>query len=135
MNQGVKYKRITYGSGAGQNFLDEASFPAEDDFSDFKFGQAYTNWLMLIETVADPVVEQGWHAHHKHMVSDRGFQDWVQAWCAHNHLLHSQFMLKPFILDVLNPAYEKQFEWCKLDQALLSNCTNSHDYMRPGSQG
>jgi len=80
MNQDVKYKCITYGPGASKTFLDETSFPTEDDLSDFKFGKAYTNWLTLIEAVSDPVVEAGWHAHHKHMVSDQGFQDWAQAW-------------------------------------------------------
>jgi len=54
----------------GQNFLDESSFPPEDDLSEFEFGQAYINWLTLIEAVSDPVVECGWHGHHKRMVSD-----------------------------------------------------------------
>ena len=53
----------------------------------------------------------------------------------HDHLLHSCFMLKPFIVDVLSPAYGKQFEHCKLDQALLGTCTASCDYMHPGSHG
>ena len=48
-NQYVKYKCITYGSGAGKTFLDEAAFPTEDELSDFEFGQAYTNWLTLIK--------------------------------------------------------------------------------------
>jgi len=85
--------------------VDKTAFPSEDKLRNFEFGQAYTNWLTLIETVSDPIIEQGWHGHHKRMVSDRGFQDWVQAWCAHNHLLHSQFMLKPFILDASSAAY------------------------------
>jgi len=38
----------------------------------------------------------------------------AQAWCAHDWLLHSQFMLKPFILDPSMPQIEKQFEHCKL---------------------
>src|SRR5882672_12804756 len=67
------------------------------------------------------------------MVSDRGFIDWSQACHAHDHLLHSRFMLKPFVLDVSSPAYEKQFEHCKLDQALLGNNGRPRDYMRPGS--
>ena len=50
----------------------------------------------------------------------------------HDHLLHSFFMLKPFILDISSPAYKKQFEHCKLDQALLISCTPSPDYMCPG---
>jgi len=83
--------------------------------SDFEFGKAYTNWLMLIETVSDPMIEQGWHAHHKRMVSDRGFQDCAQACHAHDLLPHPWFMLKPFILDVSSAVYEKQFECCKLD--------------------
>jgi len=83
-NQVVKYKHITYSSGARKTFLGEATFPAEDKLSNFEFGQAYTNWLTLIETVLDPMLEQGWHAHHKSMVSDRGFQDWAQAWHAHD---------------------------------------------------
>jgi len=57
-----------HGSGASKTFLDETSFPTEDDLSDFKFGKAYMNWLTLIEAVPEPVVESGWHAHHKHMV-------------------------------------------------------------------
>src|SRR5882672_4467061 len=67
-NQNVKYKKLAYGSGAGQTFLDEASFPSEDQLSDLKFGQEYTNWLTLIETVSDPIIEQGWRAHHKRMI-------------------------------------------------------------------
>src|SRR5882672_11261947 len=43
-------------------------------------------------------------------------------------------MLKPFVLDMSSPAYEKQFERCKLDQALLGNHGKSRDYMRPGSR-
>jgi|SRR5882724_7957421 len=83
------YKHITYGSGAGKTFLDETAFVTEDALSDLKFGQACTNWLMLIESVLDPVIEQGWCMHHKRMVSDRGFSYWVQAWHAHDQLLHS----------------------------------------------
>jgi len=55
---------------------------------DFKFNQAYTNWLTLIET-SDLAVEQGWRAHQKHMVSDRGFIEWAQTWCVHDRLLQS----------------------------------------------
>src|SRR5882724_13405328 len=108
MNQDIKYKHITYGSGMGKTFLNEATFPTEDELSDFEFGQAYTNWLTLIETVLDPMIEQGWHRHHKRMVSNRGFQDSVQAWHAHDCLLCSCLMLKPFILDASGTAYEKQ---------------------------
>src|SRR5882724_4460948 len=46
-NQDVKYKCLTYGSGVGKTFLDKSSFPSEDQLSNFKFSQAYTNWLML----------------------------------------------------------------------------------------
>ena len=70
MNQDVKYKHITYGSGMCKTFLDEAAFPTEDELSDFEFGQAYMNWLTFIEAVSDPIVEQGWHVDHKCMVSD-----------------------------------------------------------------
>jgi len=59
MNQNVKYKCINYGSGTGNHFLDKASFAPEDDLNDFEFGKAYTNWLMLSETVLDPVMEGG----------------------------------------------------------------------------
>jgi len=68
-NQDIKYKHIIYGSGVGKT-LDETVFPTEDELSDFEFGQAYMNWLTLIEAVSDPIVEQGWHVHHKCMVSD-----------------------------------------------------------------
>jgi len=85
-NQDVKYKCITYSSGAGKTFLDEAAFPTEDKLSHFEFGKAYTNWLMLIKTVSDPVIEQGWCTHHKKMVSNRGFQNWAQACHAHAQL-------------------------------------------------
>jgi len=47
-NQDVKYKHITYSSGMGKTFLDEAAFPTEDKLSNF--GQSYTNWLTLIES-------------------------------------------------------------------------------------
>ena len=57
-NQDMKYKHITYSSGAGKTFLDEAAFLAEDDLSDFEFGQAYTNRLTQIEMVSDPMIEQ-----------------------------------------------------------------------------
>jgi len=100
-NQDVKYKCLTYGSGIGNTFLDEASFPVEDHITDFELNQAYTNWLTLIEMFSDPAMEQGWHAHHKCMVSDRGFIKWAQAWHVHNHLLHSQFMQKPLMSSIL----------------------------------
>ena len=70
ISENVKYKCINYGSGAGKHFLDDASFPPEDDLNHFEFGQAYVNWLTLVETVSDPVVELGWHMHHKHMTVD-----------------------------------------------------------------
>jgi len=128
----MKYKQLTYGSGIGKTFLNEASFPVEDQLTDFEFNQAYTNWLMLIETVSDPAMEQGWHAPHKCMVSDRGFVKWAQAWHVHDHLLCSQFMQKPFILDGANPAYKKQLKCCKLDQALQCMHGESHEYMHLG---
>jgi len=64
----VKYKHITYRTGAGKTFLDGTAFVAEVTLSDFEFSQAYTIWLTLIEVVSDPVIEQGWHTHHKRMV-------------------------------------------------------------------
>jgi|SRR5882724_2503675 len=48
------------------------------------------------------------------MVLDRGFQDWEQAWHAHDQLLHSHLMLKPLILDPSSATYEKQFEHHKI---------------------
>ena len=66
----VKYKHINYGLGAGKTFLDGMYFSVKDDLNDFEFGQAYTNWLTLIETVSDPVVKQGWHSHHKRISMD-----------------------------------------------------------------
>jgi len=109
-NQDMKYKCLTYGSGIGKTFLDEAAFPSEDPLSNFEFGQAYTNWLTLIKMVSEPPVSLGWCAHHKRMISDRGFVEWALAWHAHDRLLCSCFMQKPFILDVSSPAYEKQLE-------------------------
>ena len=126
------YKCITYSSGVGKKFLDETAFVAEDSLSDFEFGQAYTNWLTLIKSVSDPVIEKGWHMHHKWRVLDSGFQDWAQAWCAHDWLLHSQFMLKPFILDPSSATNEKQFEHCKLDQAWICFCGSLDYYMWTG---
>jgi len=111
-----------------------ASFPTEDQLSDFQFGQAYTNWLTLIKTVSDSIVEQGWCAHHKCIALDRGFMEWEQAWCSHDPMLRSGFMLKPFILDVTNSAYEKQLERCKPNQALQWGCGEPHDYVCSGSQ-
>jgi len=125
----VKYKWLNYGSGTGKTFLDDTSFPAKDELNDFKFGQAYTNWLTLIETVSDPVVESGWHTHHKCMTSDREFLDWAPAWHTHDQMLCTHFMLKPFILDPCSTLYEKQFERCKLNQALLGALGSSRDYM------
>jgi len=113
--------------------MDETAFVAEDKLSDFEFVQAYTNWFTLIDMVSDPVNEQGWHMHHKRMVSDRGLQDWAQSWCAHDQLLHSQFMLKLFIIYPSSATYKKQFKYCKLDQALLGVCGSPHGYMHPGS--
>ena len=100
--------------------MDESSFPAEDKLNDFEFGQAYTwCWLTLIETVSDPLVESGWQVHHKHMTSDWEFLDWAPAWHTHDRMLRTHFMLRPFILDPSSTFYEKQFECCKLNQALL----------------
>ena len=135
MNQDVKYKRITYGNGAGKTFLDEAAFMSEDELSDFELSQAYTNWLTLIEVVSDPIIEQDWHSHHKRMVLDRGFQDWVPAWHTHDRLLRSRFMLKPLILDPSSTTYENQLEQSKLDQALQGSHRSPHDYLHPGSCG
>jgi len=104
MNQYVKYKHISYSSGSGKIFLNETCFPSEDNLKDFEFNQAYMNWLTLIEVVSDLAVEQGWHAHHKCMLSDHEFLGWVQAWCTHNHMLRTHFMLKPFILHVSSLA-------------------------------
>ena len=105
----VKYKHINYGSGAGKLFLNETSFPPEDDLNHFKFGQAYTNWLTLMETVSDSIVEQGWNMHHKCMIADREFLILAQAWHIHNHILHTRFMVKPFVWDPMSFTYKKQF--------------------------
>ena len=70
MNQNIKYKHVSYRAGMGKSFLDKACFSFEDKLNGFKLMQAYTNWLTLIEVVSDPIVEQGWCAHHKHMISD-----------------------------------------------------------------
>src|SRR5882724_91786 len=93
-------------------FMDKTCFSSEDKLNNFKFTQAYTNCLTLIEVVSDPIVEQGWCMHHN-MISDKEFLDWAQTWYTHDHLLHTHFMLKPFILDVSSLAYEKQFNHCK----------------------
>src|SRR5882724_407707 len=100
INQDMKYKCLTNGSGMGKTFLDKCSFPSEDQLSDFEFSQAYTNWLMLIESVSEPTISLGWWAHHKQMISDRGFVEWALMWRTHDRLLHLCFMQKPFILDV-----------------------------------
>ena len=76
----VKFKCINYGTGEGKKFLNEASFSPEDSLNDFEFGQAYTNWLTLIETVSDPMVELGWCMHHKRMTVVHEFLDWEPAW-------------------------------------------------------
>ena len=131
-NQNVKYKHINYRSGVGKHFLDEASFASKDDPNDFEFGQIYTTWLTLIEVVSDPDMEHGWHPHHKHMILDREFLDWAQAWHTHDCMLHTRFMLKPCVLDVSSLAYEEQFKKCKLNQALLGNHGSSHDCMHQG---
>ena len=94
----------------GKTFLDEMVFSSEDSLSDFEFRQAYTNWITCIETISDPIVEQGWHAHHKHMVLDRDFLNWGPAWCSHDKMLQKCFMLKPFILYIFGPTYENQLD-------------------------
>ena len=86
MNKNVKYKWVTFSSGAGKTFLDKSCFSSEDDLNYFEFSQAYTNLITLIEMVSDPIMAHRWQAHPKHMISDREFLDWVQAWCAHDHL-------------------------------------------------
>jgi len=43
MNQNMKYKKLAYRLGHWQTFLDNVSFPSEDQLSDFEFFQAYTN--------------------------------------------------------------------------------------------
>src|SRR5882724_5633323 len=93
----------------------------------FKFGQAYVNWLTLVETVSDPVVELGWHVHHKCMTVDREFLIWAQAWHVHDQMLRMKIMVKPFVLDPSSAAYEKQFKKCKLNQALLGGQPSSRD--------
>src|SRR5882672_5595073 len=42
-------------------------------------------------------------------------------------------MLKPFILDISSLAYKKQFEHCKMKQALLGTSRSSHDPFPSGS--
>ena len=76
------------------------------------------------------MVECGWRTHHEHMTSDREFLDWAPAWHTHCRMLCTRFMLKPFILDPCSAMYEKQFECCKLNQALLGTRGSSHDYIR-----
>src|SRR5882672_1252948 len=67
------------------------------------------------------------------MSADREFLDWAPAWHSHDRLLCSCFMLKPFIIDPSSAIYEKQFERCKLNQALLSSRQSPSDYMRTTS--
>jgi len=68
------------------------------------------------------------------MTSDREFLDWAPAWRAHDCLLRTRFMLKPFILDPFSAIYQKQFKQCKLNQALLGMRGSAHDYMCSPSQ-
>jgi len=63
-NEHIMYKHISYGPRSGKAFLDEDFFLTEDDLDNFEFGQAYTNWLMLIEAILDPIIEQGWCKNH-----------------------------------------------------------------------
>ena len=69
-NHNVKYKHLMYDTGAGKTFLDQVALPAEDELSNFEFGQVYTNWFTLIKTFSDPIVELVWNANHKCMASD-----------------------------------------------------------------
>jgi len=102
-----------------KKFLNEASFSPEDSLNDFEFGQAYTNWLTLIETVSDPMVELGWCMHHKRMTVVHEFLDWEPAWWTHDCLLHTHFMLKPFIWTLTVLYMRSNLNACKLNQALL----------------
>ena len=60
---------IMDGTGAGNTFLDEASFLLRMSLVTLNLGNQ-AHWLTLVETVSAPIVELGWHAHHKCMVSD-----------------------------------------------------------------
>src|SRR5882672_1720256 len=67
------------------------------------------------------------------MIADQEFLIWAQAWCVHDHMLRTCFMVKPFVLDPSSAAYEKQFEKCKLNQALLGSRPSSCDSPCQGS--
>ena len=110
LNQNVKFRRITFGNGAGCTSIDETTFPAEDSLSESDFWQAYKNWLALVKLLCGPAIVDGWHSHHGKMISDHHFSLWFPAWRAHDKLLQVRFMSKPFIIDTKNFAYLHQFE-------------------------
>ena len=53
--------------------------PDEMSLSEMEFWQAYRNWLMCIDLIADSVMANGWHEHHTHMMADKSFSVMVPS--------------------------------------------------------
>jgi hypothetical protein len=96
-NQNLRAKKMYFGHGAGQLFLDHTNFPHEDSLSKDAFLQAYHQWLSIINRVADAELAVGWRQHFHRMLAEVT-RDSFAAWRIMDKQLRSQFVVEPFIL-------------------------------------
>jgi len=109
-NHNLKYHKIVFSNGAGKYLLDESSFPDKLSLTEPEFWQAYRNWLLIINVIADSWVAASWKVHHSQMMTDMSFSIWFHAWCKHDRLLSSQFVLTPFVMLPDSMEYCTQFK-------------------------
>ncbi|KAF8527137.1 hypothetical protein BU17DRAFT_81935 [Hysterangium stoloniferum] len=119
-NVGLKYSRISVGNGAGEYFLDTASFPSEASLTAVDFLQAYANWLSIIrDTCGDRPAAQGWYKHCDKMQADPDFALWFPAWFEMDKALRIQWnSTSPMVPDPSDMFYILSFEWQRARQGL-----------------
>ena len=115
-NDRLKYQKIIFSSNAGKHMLNILIFPDEMSLSEMEFWQAYCNWLMLIDLIADSIMANSWHEHHTHMMANKSFSLCFPAWREHDHLLWAKFMIDPFMVNPNHSSYVHQFEHCRGNQ-------------------
>jgi len=107
--------RSPFGNGVGKQSLDESSFPGEDTLMETTFLQAYRNWLTIIDIIVTADVTVSWYEHHSHMLRDKKFNAYFNAWCDMDKQLHMQFITCPFIVDPCSTTYVQLLEWACMD--------------------
>ena len=73
-NDNLKYVKVP--NSAVKQTLNPSQFGSEDDLSSDNWDQAYSNWLVLLKSIAENQVLEGWQQHRDAMRRDEDFSRW-----------------------------------------------------------